>query len=216
MVSVADLMRYIFYLTPVQTPICQNFALWIAKDIKKGELYINGDLLEHTDKSFQDIYFWTQAFMSNLKMVAPQIDKVTTIINNGFGEAIARSSINVERNNINIYEDEATLYSEVLVHDPTLNPIENAFINNGTIAIELMRNIRKIARFFAKNNFDITKPFNDLIKKFEDIEEVEYNLETSIRENDRIVIAKTYDTMVEIASSIMHVCEQYEQILRNL
>ena len=35
MVSVADLMRYIFYLTPVQTPICQNFALWIAKDIKK-------------------------------------------------------------------------------------------------------------------------------------------------------------------------------------
>ena len=35
MVSVADLMRHIFYLTPVQTPICQNFALWIAKDIKK-------------------------------------------------------------------------------------------------------------------------------------------------------------------------------------
>ena len=191
-------------------------ALRIAKQIKSGKLYINGDLLEHADKSFQDIYFWTQTFMNNLKIVAPQINEVITIVNNGFGEAIARSSFDAKRTNINIYDDEATLYSEVLVHDPTINPIENTFINNGDIAIELMRSIRKIGKFFTINNFDIAKSFKDLIAKFEDIEEVEYNLETSIRENDRIVIAKTYDIMVEIASSIMGVCKQYEQLLRNL
>lgn len=191
-------------------------ALRIAKQIKAGKLYINGDLLEHTDKSFQDIYFWTQAFMDNLKMVAPQINEVTTIINNGFSEAIARSSFDAKRNNINVYDNEAVLYSEVLVHDPTINTIENTFINNGNIAIELMSNIRKIGNFFTKNNFEIAKDFRELINKFEDIDEIEYNLEKSIRDNDRVVIEKTYDNMVKIASLIMSACEKYEQLLKSL
>ena len=193
----------------------EDEARRIAKLLKKGSLYLNGDILADTELNFEQMYFWTQTFIDNLSIVAPQIDVIKTIVNNGFGEAVARSGFKGDKININIYDSEEELYAEVLVHDPTINPIRNAYIHNGSIAISLMNSVRKIGRFFERNHADIRLPFKKLLDKFDDIDGVEYNLETSLEDADRSIVTETLSQMVELANLIMSVCEIYHKNLRD-
>ena len=80
-------------------------ALRIAKKLKAGKLYLNGDTKDLVDMSTNDMYHWTQAFVNNLELIAPKIETIYTILNNGFGQMVAKVYSKTPKESINIYEN---------------------------------------------------------------------------------------------------------------
>ena len=192
-------------------------ALRIAKKLKAGKLYLNGDTKDLVDMSTNDMYHWTQAFVNNLELIAPKIETIYTILNSGFGQMVAKVHSKTQKESINIYENPKVLFNELVVNDPTVDALNNAFVINGNIANTIMSNIKKVHRFIEKISSEVTAQFNAVMKEYRSkTAELDIDIQEALEMADREAIEIAYEHIVKLSQIIYQLCLNQYNVLNSV
>ena len=189
-------------------------ALRIAKTLKSGKLYLNGDTKDLVDMSTNDMYHWTQAFVNNLELIAPKIEVITTIINSGFGQMVARVNSKSARESINIYDNSDVLFNTIVVNDPTVDTLNNIFVINGDIANSIMSNIKKVHRYLERISGIITNQFDAALKDYRSkAAELDVDIQEALAVADREAVGIAYEHIVKLSQLVYKAClDQYQML----
>lgn len=189
-------------------------ALRIAKKLKAGKLYLNGDVKDLVDMSTNDMYHWTQAFVNNLELLAPKIETIYTILNNGFGQMVARVHSKTNKESINVYDTPDVLYNTLLVNDPTVDTLNNIFVINGDIANSIMSNIRKVHRYLERISGLITNQFDTALKDYRSrAAELDVDIQEALAVADKEAIGIAYEHIVKLSQLVYKAClDQYQML----
>lgn len=183
-------------------------AIRIAPLLKAGIFYINGDTLSDSNKNQNYLNDWTKTFISNIYNISPSITELRTIINDGVGQSVAKTFIDVPRTNINIYGDKERLYSRIVKADnPLKDNLRNAFVVNSNIGIELMKTMNRIQKFLNTNNVGNRDEFTAIIKSFDE-ENFEGGIINALEQRDIDAIKATYKRLVNLANSVYDAIKQ--------
>lgn len=191
-------------------------AVRIASMIKAGKFYINGDNLLDSNKSQKYLYDWTKTFISNLYNITPAMTELRTIINDGVGQAVAKSFVDVPRTNINIYGNKERLYSRIIKADnPSSDNLRSAFVINSNIGIELMKTMHRIQKFLNTNNVGNRDQFIAIIKSFDE-ENFEGGIVNALEQRDIDAMKATYKRLAELANTVYDAIKQLYTISKSI
>lgn len=191
-------------------------ALRVASMMKNGNLYINGDDVENSTKSYSYLNDWTKTFLANLYTINPVMTSISTIVNAGVGRAVAESYVDVPRRNINIYGTEDMLYSRIIkAETPSDNPIRNTFIIDSDIAIQTLKTMNRMETYLNRRNAGNRDTFTNILRSFDE-ESFDGGIQAALAERDIDAIKATYKRLTNLSSAIYDTINQLWAITKGL